>query len=202
MIPPAFLAGAGLPDIFLTYLPELVMAKHSPLFLSCFISYSSRDRLFANRLHDELYKRGINAFLDIKDLAPGDFIRDSIHTGINQRDKVLLCVSRDALERSFWVEEEVTATLQREERIRRETGKKVSILIPLDIDGFLFDPNCAASVASQIKARVVADFQGWEGNPKLFNSKFAQVLKALKSRRVVPRMFERGSSPTEDTPSI
>ena len=48
-IPESFLRGAGVPDSFITYAKSLV---GKPIeFYSCFISYSTADHAFAERLH-------------------------------------------------------------------------------------------------------------------------------------------------------
>jgi hypothetical protein len=55
-IPEIFLRGVGLPDEWITYIPSLV--GDGIQFFSCFISYSSLDKLFAVRLHDALQAKG------------------------------------------------------------------------------------------------------------------------------------------------
>src|SRR5207247_11454598 len=52
-IPEAFLKGAGVPETFLTNMRALVDSMSPIDFYSCFISYSSMDRLFATRLYDD-----------------------------------------------------------------------------------------------------------------------------------------------------
>lgn len=200
--PNLFLSKTGIPDIFLLFLPELIMAKFSPLFVSCFISYSSKDRLFASRLDDELRKRGIHACIDTRDFKPGDFIREGIQTGILQQDKVLLCASRNSLQNSFWVDEEVTTTLQKEERIRRETGNKVSLLIPIDLDGFLFTDECKSAVKAQLISRVVANFQGWKDDPKLIENQMTPLLAALKARRYKATKGATDENKSTDEPTL
>jgi uncharacterized protein YjbI with pentapeptide repeats len=51
-LPSSFLRGCGLPDRIIEYLPSLLQ---QPLqFHSCFISYSSKDQAFADRLYADL----------------------------------------------------------------------------------------------------------------------------------------------------
>jgi hypothetical protein len=54
-IPKAFLRGVGLPDEWIAYIPSLVGDFQ---FFSTFISYSSLDRSFANRLYEALQAKG------------------------------------------------------------------------------------------------------------------------------------------------
>ena len=49
-IPLAFLRGCGVPENFITYMPSLV-AEGAIQFYSCFISYSTKDQEFAERLY-------------------------------------------------------------------------------------------------------------------------------------------------------
>lgn len=54
-IPEMFLKGAGVPDSFIEYVHSLV---GKPIdFYSCFISYSKKDQVFAERLHADLEKQ-------------------------------------------------------------------------------------------------------------------------------------------------
>jgi len=60
-----------------------------------------------------------------------------IERGISIWDKVLLCCSKSALEESLWVDREIEAALVKEERLYRESGRRITALIPLDLDGFV-----------------------------------------------------------------
>jgi hypothetical protein len=50
-LPIAFLRGVDLPDNVIDYLPSLL--NEAIQFYSCFISYSSQDEAFAERLHSD-----------------------------------------------------------------------------------------------------------------------------------------------------
>ena len=63
-IPEAFLRGAGLPDDFIAQMKSMVTTP--PAFHSCFISYSSKDDEFTQRLYTDLQVRGVRCWL-----APG-----------------------------------------------------------------------------------------------------------------------------------
>jgi hypothetical protein len=54
-LPETFLRGIGLPDTLITYLPSIL--RHAIEFYSCFISYSTKDRDFADRLHADLQRQ-------------------------------------------------------------------------------------------------------------------------------------------------
>ena len=60
-IPEVFLRGTGVPEDIITYMKSLVGRPFE--FYSCFISYSSQDQEFAERLHADLQSKGSAAGL-------------------------------------------------------------------------------------------------------------------------------------------
>jgi len=67
-----------------------------------FISHSSADAWVARKISEDLRGRGVDTFLDAKDLQTGDPIEDSIHGNLADCDELLLLVSPAAL-KSAWV---------------------------------------------------------------------------------------------------
>ena len=89
----AFLRGVGLPDNLIDYLPSLL---NQPIqFYSCFISYSSKDQAFAERLHADLQAKGVRCWFAPHDMPIGAKILDAIDEAIRLRDKVLLILSEE-----------------------------------------------------------------------------------------------------------
>jgi TIR domain/Pentapeptide repeats (8 copies) len=175
-IPEVFLRGCGVPETFITFMHSLVV---SPIeFYSCFISYSHEDKLFARRLHDTLQGRGIRCWLDEKQLLAGDHIRDQVDRGIRLWDKVLLCCSRHSLS-SFWVDEETGKAFEKEERLWKERTERVLALIPLDLDGYLFQ--WESGNASRVRERKAPDFTGWEQDAHKFEAQVENVIRALRT---------------------
>ena len=80
-IPEVFLKGAGVDDIFITYIRSLV---GKPIeYYSCFISYSSKDDGFAKRLYADLQSHNVRCWFAPEDLKIGDKIRprlDEVHS--------------------------------------------------------------------------------------------------------------------------
>jgi uncharacterized protein YjbI with pentapeptide repeats len=177
-IPEGFLRGAGVPEGFMDYMPSLT---EQPIqFYSCFISYSHKDKAFARRLHDALQGRGIRCWLDEKQLLPGHDIADEVDRGIRLWDKVLLCCSESALKESWWVDKEINKALVKEQELQKERGRKVFALIPLNLDGYLFR-GWDDGKATIVKARLAADFKGWEHDNAKFDEQFERVVKALQT---------------------
>ncbi len=175
-VPNVFWRGCGVPEDLITYLPSFT---NQPIqFYSCFISYSHADKPFARRLHDQLQGRGIRCWLDEHQLNPGDNIFDVVDEGIRLWDKVLLCCSEASL-RSWWVNNEINKAFVKEQQLQKQYNKKVLALIPLNIDGYLFQ--WQDGKADQVRSRLAADFTGWENDNSKFEAQFESVVKALRT---------------------
>ena len=91
-----------------------LVAAMSPIeFYSCFISYSSKDQEFAERLHADLQAKGVRCWFAPEDLKIGDRFQDRIEESIRVYDKVMIVLSDNSV-RSRWVEREVNAARERE----------------------------------------------------------------------------------------
>ncbi|MDQ1611474.1 MAG: hypothetical protein QOG00_1405, partial [Pyrinomonadaceae bacterium] len=151
-LPLNFLRGCGLPDTLIEYIPSLL---DDPLqFYSCFISYSSKDRDFGNRLYADLQNKGVRCWFAPEDLKIGDKIRDRIDESIRLRDKLLLILTESSIA-SDWVEHEVESALEEE----KLTGR--TILFPLRLDDAVMESSKAWSALIR-RTRQIADFTGWK----------------------------------------
>jgi len=120
-------------------------------YLSCFISYSSRDTEFAKRLHDDLVREGVRCWFAPDDLRVGDKFRQRIDDSIRAHDKLLLVLSADSI-RSDWVEAEVEAAFERE----RKEGRLV--LLPIKLDDEVMSTQFAWA-ANIRRTRHIGDFR-------------------------------------------
>src|SRR5215471_3522555 len=100
-LPLVFLRGCGLPDTLIDYLPSLLTQPFQ--FYSCFISYTSKDHAFAERLHADLQNNGVRCWFAPEDMKIGDRIRPRIDETIRVYDKLLLVLSKASVA-SQWVE--------------------------------------------------------------------------------------------------
>ncbi len=177
-VPDALLRGANIPAEFMRANEDFF--GRSDDYSSCFISYSRQDREFAQRLHRDLEARGVRVWLDDHQVLPGDDLYDAIDRGVRMWDKVLLCCSKGSL-LSPWVDFEITKALQKEERLWRKSGGRRSLaLIPLDLDGFLFE--WEDGKASALRSRFAPDFSRWREDDEKYLILLERVLQALRSR--------------------
>jgi hypothetical protein len=98
-LPLKFLRGVGLPDLFIDYLPSQL--NQAIQHYSCFISYSTQDQEFADRLYADLQNSAVRCWFAPHDLPIGEEIREGIEAGIKLRDKVVLILSDHSIQ-SEW----------------------------------------------------------------------------------------------------
>jgi len=169
-LPLVFLRGVGLPDNMIEYLPSLL---NQPIqFYSCFISYSSKDDEFAQRIHADLQNKGVRCWFAPHDMPIGAKIWDTIDEAIRLRDKVLLILSAGAIA-SDWVEDEISKAFA-EERDRKQT-----ILFPIRLDDVVMQtPEAwARKLRDQ---RNIGDFTRWKEHDA-YQKGLQRLLRDLKT---------------------
>ena len=83
---------------------------------------------------------------------------------------------------SWWVKDEIKTTLWKELALRKERGKRVHKLIPLNLDGYMFTDQWDLGVlANEIRSRVAADFRDWENSSSNFDKQVDRVIRALRA---------------------
>jgi hypothetical protein len=173
-IPEAFLRGCGVPESLMQSLPLILNSMEPIQFYSCFISYSSKNQDFAERLHADLQAKGVRTWFDREHLKIGDKIRHGINEAIRVHDKLMLVLSENSIA-SDWVEGEVEAALERERREKR------TVLFPLRLDDAVME--APTGWASHIRqTRHIGDFRGWENNAA-YQSSFARLIRDLKPEK-------------------
>ena len=169
-LPLSFLRGCGLPDTLIEYLPFLL---NDPIqFYSCFISYSSKDQNFAERLHADLQNKGVRCWYAPEDLKIGDKIRVGIDESIRVHDKLLLILSKNSIE-SEWVEKEVETAMERERQQKR------TILFPIRLDDMPLEIE-SGWVADIRRSRNIGDFRRWKRH-NTYSIAFERLLRDLKA---------------------
>src|SRR2546425_814826 len=124
-IPETFLRQAGLTDAFITYTRSLVQ---NPIeYYTCFISYSSQDQEFVERLYTDLQAKGVRCWYAPEDLRIGEQFWHRIDESIRLHDKLLVVLSQHSVN-SKWVEREVMAALEKEQQQHKW------VLFPITLD--------------------------------------------------------------------
>lgn len=115
-IPESFLRGCGVPDTFITFARSLINTAID--FYSCFISYSSKNHDFAERLYADLQNKGVRCWFAPEDLKIGDKLRPRIDESIRLHDKLLLVLSAESV-LSEWIEAKSKRRLRKKKRVAR-----------------------------------------------------------------------------------
>jgi hypothetical protein len=167
-LPINFLRGCGLPDTLIEYLPSL--RGDAIRFYSCFISFSAKDQVFADRLYADLQNNGVRCWFAPHDLPIGAKTWDAIDEAIRLREKLLVILSKASLA-SDWVEDEVTKAFA-EERSRKET-----VLFPIRIDNAVMDTGEPWAVKLRDQ-RNIGDFRKLK-NPEAYQKSLDGLLRDL-----------------------
>ncbi len=168
-IPEIFLRGAGLDDTFISY--ALSLARKPIRYSTCFISYSSKDQKFAERLHADLQSKNVRCWFAPEDLRIGDKFRVRIDESIRLYDKLLLILSEHSV-KSPWVEQEVETAFSKEHK----TGKLV--LFPVKLDDTVEETE-EAWAATIHRTRHIGDFTRWKEHDE-YQKGLMRLLRDLK----------------------
>ncbi|HEU5375332.1 MAG TPA: toll/interleukin-1 receptor domain-containing protein [Ktedonobacteraceae bacterium] len=166
-----FLRGTGATDTFINYVRSLAQTPFN--FYFCFISYSSKDEILARRLHADLQNRGVRCWFAPKDMKIGNKLRDRIDEAIHLQEKLLLLLSEHSIA-SVWVESEVEAALEKEDRQQR----KGEVLFPVKLDESVMRTS-KAWAATLRRTRHIGDFTNWT-DPQAYQQAFERLLRDLK----------------------
>jgi uncharacterized protein YjbI with pentapeptide repeats len=178
-IPESFLRGCGVPDDFILFAKSL--AANPIEFYSCFISYSTKDQEFADRLYADLQNKGVRCWFAPHDINAGKKIHEQIDDAIRVHDKLLLILSPHSME-SEWVKTEIAKARKREVRNQRR------VLFPIRLAPFAalrdwecFDADTGKDSAREIREYFIPDFSNWK-NHDSYREGFKRLLKALKTQ--------------------
>jgi uncharacterized protein YjbI with pentapeptide repeats len=196
-IPEVFLRGVGLPDEFIAYIGSLV---HRPIeFYSCFISYSSKDQEFADRLYEGLQNKGVRCWFAPHDIQGGRKIHEQLDEAIRVHDKLLLILSEHSMN-SDWVKTEILRAQKREieenksptlsskddDKDGAPTRKKKQILFPITLVSYAalehweYPISTGIDLAEEIRQYFIPDFSNWKDHDS-FQKGFEKLVKDLKS---------------------
>jgi len=158
-IPETFLRGAGLPEQFIIYLKSL--AGTALDFCSCFISYSTQDQEFADRLYADLQNNGVRCWFAPHDIQGGKTIHDQIDEAIRVYDRLLLILSEHSM-KSLWVKTGIANAREKESREGRQVLFPVG-LVPYEKNRAwkLFDADLGDDSTREVREYFIPDFSNW-----------------------------------------
>jgi hypothetical protein len=149
-------------------------------YYSCFISYSTRNQAFAERLHTDLQAKGVICWFAPEDIAGGKKLYDQIDQAIRVHDKLLLVLSEHSIG-SEWVMTEIRRTRKAE---IKENRRKLFPIRLVDIDTLrdweCFDADTGKDLAVEVREYFIPDFSNWE-NQAAYQPAFDRLLRDLKA---------------------
>ncbi len=177
-IPEVFLRGCGVPDDMIGYIRSIAGAIQ---YYSCFISYSTKDQAFADRLFADLQAKGVRCWFAPHDIMGGRKIHEQIAEAIRVHDKLLLILSEHSMA-SDWVGTEIANAREREAR------EKKQMLFPITIAPFeevkqwkKFDADRGKDSAREIREYYIPDFSNWDRDNGAYQKEFEKLVTALKA---------------------
>jgi hypothetical protein len=177
-VPLPFLRGCGLPDVVIDYLPSLTQTAVQ--FYSCFISYSTKDQAFADRLYADLQNQGVRFWFAPHDIRGGKKIRDQIEEAIRVYNRLLLILSPHSMS-SEWVKTEIANAREREIWEKRQTLFPIS-LVPFEKirEWKAFDADTGKDSAREIREYFIPDFSNWKDHDS-YQQAFQRLLRDLRA---------------------
>jgi hypothetical protein len=176
-IPHSFLRGAGVPENFIQYMASLVFTGIE--FYSLFISYSTKDQEFAERLHGGLQAKGVRCWFDRHDMHAGKKLHEQIDAAIRGHDKLLLILSPESMA-SEWVKTEIAKAR------KREISEKRRVLFPIRLCSMValrawecFDADTGKDSAREIREYFIPDFSNWKDHDS-YRKAFDRLLHDLR----------------------
>jgi TIR domain/Restriction endonuclease len=153
---------------------------YGPRTYSCFISYSTRDQDFAERLYADLQANGVRCWFAPHHVQAGRMLHEQIDAAIHLHERLLLILSPDSIN-SEWVKAEIAKARQREV----EENKRVlfPIRIGVSYDELrhweYFDSDVEKNLAKEIREYYIPDFSAWKSHDA-YQEEFAKLLRDLK----------------------
>jgi TIR domain len=148
--------------------------------LMLFISYSTKDQEFADRLQSDLQDNGVRCWFAPHQIQGGKKIHEQIDGAIRRYDRLLLILSRHSME-SEWVRTEIAKARKREVREKRR------MLFPVRLVDFealqdweCFDGDTGKDSAREIRGYFIPDFSKWKDHDS-YQEQFDLLLRDLKA---------------------
>jgi hypothetical protein len=73
------------------------------------------------------------------------------------------------------------AAFEKEQQIMKERGARVQVLVPLNLDGYLFSGSWKSGYQAQIRRRLAADFTQIDADSARFDAEVERLIRALRA---------------------
>jgi hypothetical protein len=177
-IPEKFLRGCGVPDSFITYMASLT--GEALQYYSCFISYSTKDQAFAERLHADLQAKRVRCWFAPEDFKGGRKLHEQIPEAIRVYDKLLLILSEHSMN-SEWVKTEIYHARQDEIRNKKRKLFPIGLVSFDDIRNWeAFDADVGKDMGREVREYFISDFSNWKDHAAYIKA-FDRLLRDLKA---------------------
>ena len=164
----SFLRRTGVPEPLISHIGSLVadQAAHC----ACFISHSTKDDRFCDRLHADMQARGVRCWL-LPDAEWGKFVWNEIDEGTRLYEKLVVVCTENSLT-SGPVLREISRALSREDR------EGTQVLFPIRIGDYVLDEwNHARS--EDVQDKIAGDFTGWDQSDQVYGEALDGLIAAL-----------------------
>jgi uncharacterized protein YjbI with pentapeptide repeats len=148
---------------------------------SVFISYSTKEQDFAQRLYDDLQNSGVRCWFAPKDIQGGKKLYDQIDIAIQRNDRTLLILSENSMN-SEWVKTEIANTRKKEAKEKRRIIFPIRLVDLAKIQEWeCFDADMGKDAAREIREYFIPDFSHWQDESS-YRPAFERLLKDLRSQ--------------------
>jgi hypothetical protein len=150
---------------------------------SCFISHSSQDAGFAEKLAEKLTNAGVSVWYDNRKIQGGRPLETQFTRAIRASDRLLLVVSQSSLARS-WVAFEVGQAMKRAVELSDREEARKSLLFPIRLLSMERIDSILRSKATFPEFQVLKnfpllDFTRWK-EPGWFDSACEMLIRDLR----------------------
>ncbi len=177
-----FFIESGVPETLLLYLPSALTAD--PLqFYPSFLSYANEDADFTGRLYQELRAHKVKVWWFPESALGGRPVWGNIDRAIQSYEKLIVVCSEHSLTNDHVIREIERALEKEAGLLRRQKDHPTidaDVLIPLTLDGFVFD-GWQHHLKADVRRKVVVDFRNI-GTKKGYQAALARLMRALNPR--------------------
>lgn len=153
----AFFSKCGVPEGVLRSVLVPNPSSAPAQYDSCFISHSSKDVEFAEKLAERLTNAGVSVWYDNRKVQGGRALSDQFSNAIRASDRLVLVVSESSLA-SEWVAYEVREAMKRAEETSDREDLRRSLLFPIRLLSMEQVRSILEGESTDSQLRVLRDF--------------------------------------------